>query len=146
MLPPFSLAAVLALRQQKEDSEERALAAIARQKEELQTALLRLQQELAQAASARAHEVQTVRSAAQHQAAYTRYQLLCDAQTELHTKIGALERQQREQRVLHLAARSARETLSALRTQQAAAWEKEQQARAAKRLDDLFAARWIRRK
>ncbi len=144
MPPPFPLAAVLALRQQKEEAEERALAAIAKQKEELQSSLQRLQHELAQTAAARAHEVHTVCSAAQHQAAYARYKLLCDVQAELNVQMHALEVRQREQRASHLAARNAREMLSALRSQQAAVWEKEQQVREGKRLDDLFAARRLR--
>ena len=144
MPPPFTLAAVLALRQQKEEAEERALAALARQKEALQAALQRLRNEIAQTAASRAHEVQTVRSAAQHQAAYARFRLLCEAQAELQTQIAATEAQQHQQRALHLAARNAREMLSALKTNQAAAWEKEQQVREAKRLDDLFAARRLR--
>ncbi len=144
MPPPFSLAAVLALRQQKEEAEERALAAMAKQKEELQASLQRLADELTQAAATRAQEVHLVRSAAQHQAAYARYKLLYDAQAELHAQRHALEVRQREQRALHLAARTAREMLSALRSQQAAAWEKQQQVREGKRLDDLFAARRLR--
>lgn len=140
----FPLAAVLALREQKEQAEERALMAIGADIQQVQLALSRVRQELAQSAALRAREIETVRSGAQHQANYARHKVLYDAQADLLGQIQQLELRRRDQQAVYLAAKAAREMLTELEKQGRAAWNLEEQRRDQRRLDDLFTARRLR--
>ena len=140
----FPLAAVLAIRQQKEAAEERALLAINTQIQQVQAALGRVRQELTQSAALRAREIETVRNGAQLQSNYARHNVLADAQTELVGQIQALELRRLEQQTVYLAAKAGREMLTELRQEAQTAWEIDEQKRDQRRLDDLFTARKLR--
>ncbi len=137
----FTLAAVLAVRQQKEEAEERALAAIALQVQQIQLALDRLEREITQHAEVRAREVHTLLPAAHHQASHARFTMLRAAQGELRDQMEAAETLRKEQQARYRVARSNREMLTELDQQQRAAWETELKTREQKQLDDIFSAR-----
>ena len=137
----FSLAAVLAFRQQKEEAEERALAAIAYQVGQVQATLRRLQQEIDQTNEARAREKDRVHTGAQTHANYAKCKVLREAEQELREQLKALEERRREQQARYLGVRSGRETLSELKEQQGKDWDTEVQTREQKSLNDLFNAR-----
>ena len=140
----FPLAAVLSLRQQKEEAEERTLAARAAQVQQVRASLTRLEHELAQCAEVRAREVQTVLTGAHLQASYGRLNLLRDAQKELLEQMRVAEALRAEQQVRYLAAKGNREMLTELKETHQSAWDAEMQSREQKRIDDLFAARRLR--
>ena len=136
----FSLAAVLALRQQKEEAEERALTAVTLQMGQVQATLRRLQQEIDQINEARAREVNSVDSGAQTRANYAKCQVLREAEQELREQLKALESDRQEQQARYLRARCDREALVELRDQREEAWQAEVRTREQKILDDLFNA------
>lgn len=140
----FTLAAVLALRQQKEEAEERALAAISAQVQQIRSALERVAQETTRHAQERAREVHSLLAAAHHQASHAQLLLLRRAQAEWNEQLDAAERLRHEQQARYVEARSQREMLSELQQQQRAAWEDELSDREQKRLDDQFASRRLR--
>lgn len=137
----FALASVLALRQQKEEAEERALASANAQVQQAMANLARVNHERAQSASARVGEVHAVRAAAHHHASYARDKFLHEAQAELRTQLTAAETRRDEQRRLYLAARTNREMLAELKQKQMSHWDTELRVREQKRTDDLFNAR-----
>ncbi len=141
----FPLAAVLALRQRKEEQEERALAAIATQRGQVQATLERVRHELGQEANVRAGEVGTARNGATHQVSYARYKLLSEAQQQLLIQLETLQTRRLEQQEVYVAARGGREMLTTLQQKGQSAWEAEQERRDQRRLDDLFTARHARR-
>ena len=140
----FSLAAVLSVRQQKEEAEERALTAVLAEANSLRLAIARAEQQMVQHASARAREVSNAHSAAHHQATQARWRMLRDTRGNLLGQLHALEQRLAEQQVRYLRARSDREMLTELKTQGRASWEAEMRSREAKQIDDLFAARRLR--
>ena len=142
----FPLAVVLALRQQKEAAEERALMAIGARINEIRLSAGRLQQEIAKHSEARANEVQTVQSAAQHQAFEARWRALRQLQSELEKQLGSLEAKRLEQQKVFLAARRDREMLTELQGDHKAAWDAKVQAAEQKLVADAFAARRARYK
>ena len=137
----FPLAAVLNLRQQQEDAEERALGAIAAKILDVRTALGRVEAELVRHRTARAAEVAGLESAAHHVASDLRWKMLGDTRANLLGGLKQLETQRLEQMKRYLTARSDREMLTELRAKQHDAWNAEIAARDAKRIADLFAAR-----
>lgn len=137
----FALKAVLAVRQQKEDAEERTLASLAAQENQIRTAIARIDQELARLQVARANEVQTLQLGAQHQASFAKWKSLREAQAGLRAQLEALESRRLEQQARYLTARSDREMLTELQQKQRAAWDAETKLREQKRIDDLFNAR-----
>ncbi len=144
MAPPFSLAAVLALRQRREEAEERILAALGAQRQEVEKTLLRVAHELRLWNQARASDIGSVHSGAMQQASYARYEVLCVAQSQLQEQLRSLEAQRLLQQQVYLAARSGRKMLTELQTQQRDTWEADMQRREAQRLNDLFNARRTR--
>ena len=140
----FPLAAVLALRQQKEAAEERTLMAIGSQIHEIRISAGRLQQEIAKQNDIRAAEVRSVRSAAEHQAAEARWRTLRAMQTELGNQLQLLEAKRLEQQRSFLTARRDREMLTELQDRHKAAWDTKVQVTEQKLVADVFAARWAR--
>lgn len=141
----FPLAAVLAIRQQKEDAEERALAAIAAEVQGMRAALAHVERELREHAAGRARDPQALHLGVHHQALEARSRALGHAKAQLSEQLQILEARRAEQQTRYLAARSAREMLTELRQAQRIAWEDEMAHREAKRVDDLFTARRLRR-
>lgn len=137
----FPLAAVLAIRQQKEETEERALGIAAAQVLETRTAIAQLQTALRDHADTRAKEALATNFAVHHQAQQARWMGLCARLTQLHEQLNLLEAKRTEQQGRYLAARRVREMLTELRQQARAAWLAESESREQKHIDDLFTAR-----
>ena len=137
----FPLAAVLNLRQQKEEAEERVLGAITAKILDVRTALERVETELVRHRTARAAEVAGLQSAAHHVANENRWKMLGETRANLLSGLKQLEMQRSEQMKRYLTARSDREMLTELRAKQHDAWNAQLSARDAKRIADLFAAR-----
>lgn len=137
----FTLAAVLTIRQQKEEAEERALGAISGRVAEMRAAIARVEQERVRHGTVRASEVSAVHSAAHHLATANRWKALGDARANLLSELKQLELQRSEQLATYLKARGDREMLTELRSKQRAAWNAEVETHEAKRVADLFAAR-----
>ena len=141
MLRPFPLSAVLAIRQQKEEAEERALGAIGARVAEVRAAVVRIEAELVRHGAERASEVSATHIAAHHVAADNRWKMLREARANLLKCLQQLELQRREAMARYLTARSDREMLTELRAKQRDAWNAELSGREAKQITDLYAAR-----
>ncbi len=141
----FALSAVLALRQQKEEAEECALASIGRELQQVRAARARVEAEMAQTTQGRQGEVQQLLPGAHHHAAYARFRMLQEAATALDQQQAALETKRDGQQALYLKAKADREMISDLKEKQKNAYEREVERREQKRMDDLFAARHARR-
>ena len=137
----FPLAAVLSVRQQKEEAEERALGAIGARIAVVNTSITRIESEMIRHGVVRASEVSAVHSAAHHLSTHDRWKMLGEARANLHGELKQLEVQRSEQMARYLKARSDREMLTELRSKQRAAWNAEVEGREAKRVADVFAAR-----
>ena len=137
----FPLTAVLAVRQQKEEAEERALGAIGAKIAEMRTAIARVEAELVRHGTMRASEISAVHSAAHHVAAGNRWKRLGETRANLLSGLQQLELQRSDQMARYLAARSDREMLTELRAKQREAWNAEVADREAKHIADLYAAR-----
>ena len=137
----FPLAAVLSVRQQKEEAEERALTAILAEANRTRLAITRAEQQIAGHANTRAREVLSSHNAAHHQAAQARWIMLRDTRQALLQQLQTLEQRRAEQQARYLRARSDREMLTELKARGRASWEAESNAGEARRMDDLFAAR-----
>ena len=140
----FSLAAVLAVRRQKESAEERALAAAAVKVTESRTALDHLEEQVRQMADARARAGGTVYMAVHLHAEDARWKALGQARAHLLREIDSLETKRLEQQARYLDARRDREMLTELQQKQKIAFEAELQSREQKRIEDLFTARHLR--
>lgn len=140
----FPLTAVLAVRQQKEESEERALTAILAEAVGVRLAIERAELHMVQHTDDRAREVSLVHNAAHHQAHHARWTMLREHKQALLQQLQMLELRRAEQQTRYLRARSDREMLTELQIQQRASWEAELLTREAKQMDDLFASRRLR--
>lgn len=140
----FPLAAVLAVRQQKESAEERALTAVLAEINGVRVGIARAEQAMVQHGNDRAREVSASHSAAHHQASHARWTLLQKTRRSLEDQLRVLETRRAEQQGRYLRARSDREMLTELQVQQRAAWDAELATQEAKQMDDLFASRRLR--
>ena len=138
---PFPLSAVLAIRQQKEEAEERALGAIGARVAEVRAAVARIEAELVRHGAERASELSATHLAAHHVAAGNRWKMLRETRANLLNGLQKLESQRSEAMARYLAARSDREMLTELRAKQRDAWNAELADREAKQIADLYAAR-----
>ena len=137
----FPLAAVLAVREQKEEAEERALGAIGVRIAEVRAGIARIDSELLRHRDVRVAEIATLHSAAHHLATASRWRMLGEARTQLLNQCKQLDLQRSEQMTRYLVARGDREMLTELQNKQREAWNAEVENREAKRVADLFAGR-----
>ena len=141
----FPLRAVLSLREQKEQVEERALVALTAEVRRAEASLAQLERELAQTSASRVKEVQQVHSAAHHQAIAARWRQLRAAQAEMRAQLLTLQNRRLEQQNRFISARRERETLTELQEHHARTLLIESNERERKQIEDLFAARWRQR-
>ena len=142
MMPrAFSLSAVLAFRQQKETSEERALTAILATERETRSQLATLERELVQITARRARETNTVQVAAHHQAVDARVLQLRDIQNHVRARLHTVSMERQEQYGRYLAARAGREMLTQLREQRQTECKLQAERMEQKRVEDLFTSR-----
>ncbi len=140
----FPLEAVLRLRKHKEDAEERALAALAAHRQQVETTLGRVRQQMRQWTEDHAREKGSAGTGATQQGSYARLAALRDAERQLEEQLADLRRRSLEQQSAYLAARRARETLTELKQNQQDSWNTAEQRREQRRLEDLFLGRWSR--
>ena len=137
----FSLAAVLTVRRQREDAEERRLAAIARETEDTRRDLARVRTELKTASAHPSFNVpQLLQGVALHQG-YARIALLRQALLEGEASLAQQEARLQTQHAVYLAARQARELLEDLEARQRTAFAAGILRREQRGNDDLFLAR-----
>ncbi len=141
MTRKFPLAVLLALREQREQAEERMLTQTNAQLAELRQVLRRLADQLAQLAETRLGQVQTLRLGTEILSFEARWKELRNGQAEMQSKFQALEAQRSVQLGNYLRARSDRETLTEVRDQHRKEWESYEKLREQKAIGDLFNAR-----
>lgn len=140
----FSLATVLAVRYQREQAEERALADLNFQIQQTQTAVERIDADLAKTSEKRVRDVQQLLDGAHFHASYARLQLLQRGRGELLEHLQVLGQRRAQQQQAYFAALRAREMLSDLEGKQRVAYMVAATRREQKRSDDLFLARRLR--
>ncbi len=141
MAKQFALSAVLAVREQRELAEERALARINAQCNELQNVLRELAKHVDCEAAARLKQVGGTQPAAHHLASERQLTALRTAQADMHKQLLALEQRRKQQQEQYLAAHSGREMLTDLKKQALEKWEKDENVQEQKRLQDFFLSR-----
>lgn len=140
----FSLKTVLQIRQHREDTEERALAALSAQRHQTEATLLRVRQQMLYWTEERARGSGSLGSGALQQASYARLQSLREGERHLEKQLTNLCRQLAEQQGAYLEARRARETLTELKAAQDNALVAQTTKREQRRLEDLWLGRWTR--
>jgi flagellar export protein FliJ len=140
----FPLGAVLRIRQHKEETEERALLALHLQRQQVETTLGRVREQLSLWDEDRQREVGSTTMAATRQSSYARLALLREAELQLLTQLRDLRERSAKQQESYLCARRNREVLTDLEQHQRQAWLKELDRREQHRVEDLFLGRWLR--
>lgn len=138
MAKPFALSAVLMVREQREQVEERALAQINAKCNELRKLIGEFARHIDREAAARFTHIGTVQPAAHHLASERQLASLRSSQAELQRQLLVLEQQQKQQQEQYLAVHSGREMLTDLRKRAHEVWEKDENLREQKRLQDFF--------
>lgn len=141
---PFPLIAVLRLREQKEQAEERALLVISADLQQIRDALTRVEQEMKRFGDVRQQLTQGVIRAAQHQMLALQWRSLLEADAQLRSRLQSLETSRAAQQQCLLVARRNREMLSELSKQHHHRAEEEANRTERKRIDDFFSARSAR--
>jgi len=141
----FSLAAVQAVRRQRERQEERALSAVLHEMQQTRLTLERIEAELRQAGASRLRaEPQPMQGVSLHEQ-YARMELLRQAWAEVLARLEELATQRDQQQGSYLTARRDRELLDELEQKQKTSFEAKLLQQEQKRNDDLFLARRLRR-
>lgn len=140
----FSLEAVLKLRQHREEAEERVLAALGAQRQQVEATLGRVREQMRQWTEDRARQTGVLENGAAQQASYARLLVLRDAEGQLERQLEDVRERASAQRLVYLHARSGREPLTELKQTQQAAAEAEARRQEQKRAEDLFLGRWGR--
>lgn len=140
----FSLQAVLHLRRHKEAAEERALAALASHRQQLEATLGRVHQQISQWTEDRTREAGFVGTGLTQHQSYARLAVLQDAEKQLQQQKIDIQQRYAEQQERYFAMRSARETLTELEKGQRTAWEQACSRLEQRRVDDLVLGRWFR--
>ena len=140
----FSLAAVLALRQQREQQEERALTAVLHELAAARETVGRIEGELRRVRAEHAQIApQSLQAVALHER-YARIHVLEQGRQEMLARVAELGVRREAQQQIYLTARRDRDLLDDLRTRQRAAFAVEATRSEQKRMDDLFLARRLR--
>ena len=140
----FSLAAVLALRQQREQQEERALTAILHELAAGRDTIQRIEDELRRLHADYAQSgPQQLQAVSLHER-YARIHVLEQGRDELLARLAEIDTRRNAQQQIYLAARRDRDLLDELKTRQRASFAVEASRREQKQMDDLFLARRLR--
>lgn len=140
----FSLAAVLALRQQREQQEERAFTAVLHELAAARETIGRIESELGRLHADHAQSgPQRLQAVSLHER-YARIHVLEQGRAEMLARIAAIDAQRDAQQQIYLAARRDRDLLDELEGRQRASFALEASRREQKRMDDLFLARRLR--
>ena len=141
MAKQFALSAVLTVREQWEQAEERALLEVNTKCMEVQNALREIAKRMDREAAARLREIGEVQPAAHHQVSEQHLASLRSAQADMQKQLLVLEQQRKQQQDRYLAAHSGREVLTDLRKRALEKWEKDESLRDQKRVQDLLLSR-----
>jgi flagellar export protein FliJ len=144
MSEAFTLEAVLRLRQHKEDIEERALAELGTQRQQVQSMLDRVRQQKQLWTEDRSGEKGLAGTGATQQSTYARLALLHEAEKQLQEQQQDLQKRIYTRQAAYLAARHAREMLTELKRSQSESRRLLVERREQRRLEDLFLGRWSR--
>jgi len=140
----FSLAAVLALRQQREQQEERALTAVLHELAAGRDTVGRIEGELSRVRAEIAQMApQSLQAVSLHER-YARVRVLEKGLLEMRARLAELEARRDAQQQIYLAARRDRDLLDELESRQRLSFTTEANRREQKRMDDLFLARRLR--
>lgn len=140
----FSLAAVLAIRQQTEQQQERLLTAILHELAAARDTVHRIEDELRKVRTDRVHAApQNLQAVSLHER-YARIRVLEEGHTEMLARVAEMEARRNAQQQIYLAARRDRDLLEELESRQRASFAVEASRREQKRMDDLFLARRLR--
>lgn len=140
----FSLAAVLALRQQREQQEERALTAVLHELAAGRDTVGRIEGELSRVRAEIAQMApQSLQAVSLHER-YARVRVLEEGLLEMRARLAELEARRDAQQQIYLAARRDRDLLDELESRQRLSFTTEANRREQKRMDDLFLARRLR--
>jgi hypothetical protein len=139
-----ALRVVLGLRRLKQDTEERRLSEILRDKAKRHAELELVAVELKQITAARLRQVQQIQYAIQHQESEARFRKLTQYRADVLAKIAELEQQRVQQMSVYVAARRDREVIEEVEGKRKALREAAMDAREQKRIEELFLARRVR--
>ena len=140
----FSLGAVLLVRRQREEAEERRLGVVTRELEQTKANLDRVRVELKSAAAERALGAPEVLQGVVLHARYARSVMLQHALVELEANVAQTTVRQTAQQQVYVAARRDRELLEEMEHRQKTLYTAEAQRREQRRNDDLFLAQHLR--
>ena len=140
----FSLAAVLALRHQREQQAERALTALLHELAAGRDTVQRIEDELRRLHADHAQTRPQSQQAVSLHERYARIYVLEQGRAEMLTRLADLDAQRAAQQQLYLDAHRDRELLDDLKTRQRAGFALDANRRDQKRMDDLFLARRLR--
>jgi hypothetical protein len=139
-----ALRVVLGLRRLKQDTEERRLSEILRDKAKRHAELELVAVELKQITAARLRQVQQIQYAIQHQESEARFRKLTQYRADVLAKIAELEQQRVQQMSVYVAARRDREVIEEVEGKRKALREAAMDAREQKRIEEFFLARRVR--
>lgn len=140
----FRLAAVLAVRRRREESEERSLAQLSSELEAARQAVHRIDIELRRLADERNAEPPRSMQATDLHERYARFSLFEQGRSEMLTRIADLSGRLKAQQQLYLVARRDRELLESLETAQRSTYLATLARQETKRNEDAFLARYLR--
>ena len=141
MKKKFPLAVLLALREQKEQIEEKTLAQTNAELIEVRQVLHRLAEQQRRDAELRVGQIASVRAAAEHLSWEARWKELRNVESQLEAKLGALEVKRSVELEKYVQARCERETLTELRNGHEKRWEADERLREQKAIGDMFNAK-----
>ncbi len=141
MAKRFALSAVLTVRKQREQVEERALAHLNAKCGEVQNTLREIARQVEWEASLRLEQIGQVQLAAHPQASERQLASLRSIQAEMQRQLLVLEQQRSRQQERYISAHAGREMLTELQQRAHEIWEKDESLREQKQLQDLFLSR-----
>lgn len=137
----FSLAAVLQVRRNAEEREERILGDILREMNQTTQSIQRIDAELTGTIARREAEVEQALAGSHHHISYGRHALLQQTRSELEERLKGWKQLRDRQVAVHQSARIAREMISDLRGRQREAYVSAMSRREQSALDDGYLAR-----
>ena len=143
MRPPDSIQVLLRVRCQREEVEERKLAAVIKELKVAQAKLTDLSAELERITTTRLNEVQYILPNTHHQAVEAHSKSLWRQCADLVAEVERLRAAQAQQMSAYLAAHREREVVESLKKHRDDALETERRLREQKLNEDLFLARLV---
>lgn len=137
----FSLAAVLQVRRNAEEREERILGDVLREMNQTMQSIQRIDAELTGTTVRREAEIEQAFPGSHHHVSYARHALLRQTRSELEEQLTQWKELRDRQVAVHQSARAGREMISDLRVRQRDAYVSAMSRREQSTLDDGYLAR-----